>query len=104
MYCSREYQLTSRRVGGLALITKKDFKVKLVSNAELSTFQFEKWNVQLMQTTVTILGIYLPSAESPVEFPTETNLLVAGDFNLHISNEDDENAVYGSIGFYTTCY
>ena len=103
------YKLTSairenRRGGGLALITKKDFKVKLDSNAELRTFQFAKWYVQLMHTTITILGIYRPPAGSPVEFLTEftnwitdvvaqdTNLLVAGDFNLHTNNENDENA------------
>ena len=86
------------------MITKKDFKVKLVSDAELSIFQCAKWNVQLMHTTVTILGIYRPPAGSLVEFLTEftnwikdimvqdTNFLVAGDFNLHIKNEDDENA------------
>ena len=57
-----------------------------------------------MHTTITILGIYKPPAGSPVEFLTELtnwitdvvvqdiNLLVVGDFNLHINNEDDENA------------
>ena len=67
-------------------------------------FQFAKWYVQLMHTTITILGIYRPPAGSSVEFLTEftnwitdvvvqdTNLLVAGDFNLYINNENDENA------------
>ena len=103
------YKLTSairenRRGGGLALITKKDFKVKLDSNAEFGAFQFAKWYVQLMHTTITILGIYRPPAGSPVEFLREftnritdvvaqdTTLLIAGDFNLHINNENDENA------------
>ena len=57
-----------------------------------------------MHTTITILGIYTPPAGSPVEFFTEftnwitdvvvqdTNLLVVGDFYLHINNENDENA------------
>ena len=57
-----------------------------------------------MHTTTTILGIYRPPAGSLVEFLTEftnwitdvvaqdTNLLVAGDFNLHINNKNDENA------------
>ena len=57
-----------------------------------------------MHTTITILGIYRPPAGSPVEFLTEftnwitdvvvqdTNFLVMGDFNLHINNENDENA------------
>ena len=57
-----------------------------------------------MHTTITILGINRPPAGSPVEFLTEftnwitdvvvqdTNLLVVGDFNLHINNENDENA------------
>ena len=65
--------------------------MKLVSDAELRTFQFAKWNIQLMHTTIMILGIYRPPADSPVEFLTEftnlitdevvqdTNLLVAGD-------------------------
>ena len=77
------------------MITKKDFKVKLVSDVELSNFHFAKWNVQLMHTAVTILGIYRPPTDSPVEFLAEfknwitdimvqdTNLLAAGDFNLH---------------------
>ena len=72
----------------------------------LSMFQFPKWNVQLMHTTVIILGIYRPPAGSLVEFLAEftywmtdivvqdTNLLVAGDINLHINNEDDENVAH----------
>ena len=55
-------------------------------------------------TTITILGIYRPPAGSLVEFLREftnwitdvvvqdTNLLVVGDFNLHINNENDKNA------------
>ena len=103
------YKLTSairenRKGGGLALITKKDFKVKLDSNVEFRTFQFAKWYVQLMHTTITFLGIYRPPAGFPVEFLTEftnwitdvvvqdTNLGAVGDFNLHINNENDENA------------
>ena len=103
------YKLTSairenRRGDGLALITKKEFTVKLDSNAELRTFQFAKWYVQLIHTTITILGIYRPPAGSPVEFLTEftngitdvvvqdTNLLVVGDFNLYINNGKDEKA------------
>ena len=66
-------------------------------------FQFAKWYLQLMHTTITILGIYRPPAGSPVEFFIEitnwitdvvvqdTNLLVVRDFNLHINNESDEN-------------
>ena len=57
-----------------------------------------------MHTTITMLGIYRPPADSPTEFLTEftnwitdvvahdTNLLIAGDFNLHINNENDDNA------------
>ena len=86
------------------MITKKDFTVKLVSDVDLSTFQFAKWNVQLMHTTVTILGIYKPPAGYLVEFLVEftnwithivvqdTKLLVARNSNLHINNEDDQNA------------
>ena len=50
---------------------QKDFKVKLVSDMELSMFQFAKWNVQLMHTTFTILGIYRLPAGSLVEFLAE---------------------------------
>ena len=57
-----------------------------------------------MHTIITILGIYRPPAGSPVEFLAkftnwiidvvvqDTNLVVLGDFNLHINNENDENA------------
>ena len=67
-----------------------------------------------MHTTVMILGIYRPPAGSLVEFLAEltnwimevvvqdTNLLFAGDFNLHVNNEDNKSAVYGSTQFYTT--
>ena len=67
-------------------------------------FQFAQRNVQLMHTTVTILGIYRPPAGSVVEFLTEytnwitdivvqdTNLLLAGDFTLYINNKDDDNS------------
>ena len=103
------YKLTSairksRRGGALVLVTKKDFKVNLVSDAELRMFQFAKWNVQLIHTTITILGIYRSPAGCPTEFLMEftnwitdvvaqdTNLLVAGDLSLHINSENDDNA------------
>ena len=86
------------------MITKKYFKAKLVSGVKLSMFQFAKWNVQLMHTPVTILGIYRSPTGSSVEFLTEftnwitdivvqdANFLDVEDFNLHITNGDDENA------------
>ena len=53
------------------LLVTEDFKVKLVSNDELRMFEFAKWYVQFMHTTITILGIYRPPAGFPVEFLTK---------------------------------
>ena len=77
---------------------------------QLRFFQFAKWRIVLKHTTLTILAIYHPpySNQSKVtncdfldEFidwvveyiMNDTNVIVLGDFNLHVNDPNDDNAM-----------
>ena len=103
-YCLSSCPRTGHRGGGVALINRKNLESKLLSQGELSTFQFGKWQVLVKHTCLMIVAVYRPPDSSKIVFLDEitewmvdslaedTNVIVAGDFNLHISNENDDDA------------
>ena len=97
------------RKGGIALISKSHLRVKQIGEGQLRSFQFCNWQVQVHHTSVTLVSIYhLPynnktkvtNAEFMDEYTnwiTETsvndkNLVICGDYNMHVNNADDEDA------------
>ena len=88
---------------GVAFINRKDLESKLLSQGKLSTFQFGKWQVLVKHTCLMIVAIYRPPDSLNIMFLDEitewmvdslledTNVIIAGDFNLHISNENDDD-------------
>ena len=103
-YCLSLCPRTGCRGGGVALINRKNLESKLLSQGELSTFQFGKWQVLVKHTCLMIVTVYRALDSLKIMFLDEitewivdslledTNVIIAGDFNLHISNENDDDA------------
>ena len=99
-----------RRGGGLALICRDMHNVVPLGSGQLRSFQFAKWRIVLKHTTLTILAIYHPpysnqSKATNQDFLDEftdwvaeyimndTNVIILGDFNLHVNDPNDDNAM-----------
>ena len=99
----------NRRGGGLAIISTSSSKIKLLEKGEKPSFEYVVWKVNTNNSSITLLTIYHPPPSQtnhsmhPVfldEFAdymenflmTNNNILIAGDFNLHIDNDKDPEA------------
>ena len=97
------------RGGGLALMFKSCYKVKTPKKGNTSSFKYATWELMIKSRHITVTGIYHPlySTKNRItnkmfiddftEFSTNLltdyrNNIVLGDFNLHISNDDDTEA------------
>ena len=103
-YCFSSCARKARRGGGLGLVSRKSLQVKLVDSRECSTFQVAKWNIGVEKLVLTVIGVYKPPNMSNSIFleeftewiglciASDHNIIVAGDFNLHVNklqSEDD---------------
>ena len=103
-YCLSSCPRMGCRGGGVALINRKNLESKLLSQGKLSTFQFGKWQVLVKHTCLMIVAVYRPPDLSNIMFldditegmvdslAEDINVIIAGDFNLHISNKNDDDA------------
>ena len=96
----------NRRGGGLAIIAATNIKTKLLEKGEKISFEYAVWKVNTNNTSMTVLAIYHPPP-SQANHSTNTvfldefadylenfltinkNVVIAGDFNLHIDNDED---------------
>ena len=94
------------RGGRLALITKNCYPVRKVENGSYPSFEHATWQLQIKNKQIHLTGIYHPPyslrnkstnrafLDDFTSFVTELlprwleNVLL-GDFNLHVSNDDD---------------
>ena len=98
-----------RAGGGLVLVYKSQIKVKTLESGEKTSFEYAVWQITMKNNTVSLLGVYRPpySTAHPVsvntfieEFSTflvgftahNKNIIIMGDFNIHINKEGDPNA------------
>ena len=110
--CINEYNFfisdqKDRPGGGLGLIVHKNYSTKLLEEGAKSSFQYAKWRVSCKGRVLKIVAIYNPpySIRNPVtditfideltEWLTDTlasdkNVLVMGNFNIHINKENNE--------------
>ena len=89
----------SQKHGGrLSLVYKSHLPVTTLDDGELETFQYSKWKVEICHTCRTVVAVYCPPDTSNLAFVGDfiewivdpladnSNLLVAGDFNLHVND------------------
>ena len=99
-----------RRGGGLALAYKNNLNVKLSLHGQSHSFEYAVWECNISNMLLTLVGIYHPPysdvtkvtdamfLDDLAEFletmlTTYSNIIVSGDFNLHIddiSNPDTQ--------------
>ena len=118
----------TNRGGGLALIYKSHYKATTITKGHKPTFEFATWELKIKNKTLTVHGIYHPPPslrnkttdlafiEEFLEFASNTlpehqNSIYIGDFNLHVSKEDTNPAIfndsieamglYQHVGFHT---
>ena len=104
---------SSRQQGkgsGIALICKTHYSVKCISKGFASSFEYATWMITAKKCQLTITGIYHPPYSMKNRITNETfmdeftkftmnllsmhsNNVIPGDFNLHISNDNDAEAV-----------
>ena len=92
--------------GGLALITKKECKAKLVQGGITRTFEYGLWELTSGKSNIMLLGIYHPSPSNRNVHTNEDfidnflelfmdlskkymDFLIMGDFNIHYYHDDD---------------
>ena len=90
--------------GGLALVTKQNLKVKREEHRIAAELEYAKWKVTSANSFPNILGVYRPPDGSIPQFldnftellvdivNSNTNVVVLGDFNIHVNDIDDPNA------------
>ena len=108
--------------GGLALIHKAQYPVKLISSGHKTSFKSAMWELRAKNNTITIHSIYHPPysttnritnamfIEEITDYvssclPTHQNNIFIGDFNLHVSNQlDTDTTIFGdtidALGLY----
>ena len=108
--------------GGLAIIYKREYRVKKLYEYELQSFQFAKWRVSLTQKAITLNAIYHPpySKKHPITnsvflneltdklsdlaIENNTDSIILEDLNIHLNDEqsyDTEllNDTINSLGY-----
>ena len=93
-----------RKGGGLALVAKQNLKVKREEHRITAELEYAKWKVTSSNSLLNILGVYRPPDSSIPRFldifiellvdivTSNMNLVVLGNFNIHVNDIDDPNA------------
>ena len=104
-YGFNEIHWCKRRGGGLALLHKTNLKVKKLSQCMSPSIESAVWKVTSLQMSLHIVGVYrspdnnIPDfldlfTEYIVDLIAEyENIVLVGDFNIHVNDEDNPNAV-----------
>ena len=84
-------------------MTKPNLKVKREDAKIAVEMEYAKWKVTSMNSFLNILGVYRPHDGSIPQFldifmellldivASNTNLVILGDFNIHVNDVDDPN-------------
>ena len=100
----------NRQGGGIALITTSNIKPTSLPLKETKCFEYGAWKIKYKSHDMVLLGIYHPppsqkNLQTNIEFIDElvalyvelstdnSNIMLTGDFNIHMSNEKDTDAI-----------
>ena len=91
--------------GGIALICKSTLKTKHIRVGTKQSFEYSIWSIQTTNQAICLVAIYRPLdlslpwfLDDFTEFMVDiiadsSNIVVMGDFNIHVNCDDDPNAV-----------
>ena len=108
-YMMADHSRTGRRGGGTALVYRNSLTVKKISAGEKTSFEFSEWTVKSASHNLRIIVIYRPPYSDEHRVTTSTffaefadyvetillskkELLILGDFNIHIDVAGDSDA------------
>ena len=108
-YVLADHSRTGRRGGGTALVYRNSLTVKKIDAGEKTSFEFSEWTVQSASHNLRIIVIYRPPYSDVHKVPMSTffaefadyvetillskeELLILGDFNIHIDVAGDSDA------------
>ena len=104
-YGFNEIHQCKRRGGGLALLHKTNLKVKRLSQCMSPSMESAVWKVTSLQMSLHIVGVYCHPDKSIPDFldlfteyivdliAEHKNIVLVGDFNIHVNDEDNPNVV-----------
>ena len=104
-YGFNEMHWCKRRGVGLALLHKTNLKVKRFSQCMSPSIELAVWKVTSLHMSLHIVGVYRPPDKSIPEFldlfteyiadltAEHENIVLVGDFNIHVNDEDNPNVV-----------
>ena len=95
--------------GGVALIVKSDFATRLLESGTTDSFEYATWEISIKWRSITLTVLYHPPYSLRNKSTNKAflddftdymanllserrNNIVLGDFNLHVSNDDDINS------------
>ena len=95
--------------GEIALIYKQNLPIKLVDKVMMNAFKYGLWSISTDSKMINVLGLYHPliserfqytirqfitksieTFATLVDSDKDTNLIVCGDFNVHINDPDND--------------
>ena len=96
--------------GGTGLLYRNDLRVKKVESGEKKSFEFSEWIISSTGHDIRLSIIYRPPYSDEHQVPTSVfftefseylesavlskeNLLISGDFNIHVDNIHDSDAI-----------
>ena len=94
-----------RRGGGLMLITRSELDVERLES-DILYCESGLWKISSAKTSITLLGVYHPPEPTPTLFIdnfldsiehliiNHSNLMLSGDFNLHVNDVGDADAIF----------
>ena len=108
-YVLADHSRTGRRGGGTALVYRNSLTVKKIDAGEKTSFEFSEWTVQSASHNLRIILIYRSPYSDEHKVPMSTffaefadyvetillsneELLILGDFNIHIDVAGDSDA------------
>ena len=98
-----------RRGGGVVLIVKSDFATRLIESDTTDSFEYATWEISIKWRSLTLTVLYHPPyslinkstnkaflddfTDYMANLLSERrNNIVLGDFNIHVSNDDDTDS------------
>ena len=101
--------------GGIALVIKSIFSVKLLQSRCDEKMEYGLWSIKVGNTELKVLGMYHPPGNNGIFMDDFTqlvgdiktkykNVIIAGDFNLHVNDNSDPDAaefldILDTLGF-----
>lgn len=101
---------TNRPGGGIGLLVNKNYKVSSIDTPTYASFEHGMWSVVVDKTNLTVVTVYRPTYSQQNKYTVSDfceefseflgkinsscpNLIISGDFNIHVNDPNDPNTL-----------